>query len=611
MATRRSTRKSQAGTSDVVEEEDNGTTVVAEGQTEIVSSSKQIVVTEDAPKENQDEQDPQMDAVIEVKGSTSTVDISWDEKTQGGVADAEKRTSDQIMDSETKSEIAPSAEAVVSTEDTPSESTDVKQESEECQMDIVAGSTAAVSVAWEKKSEEGESDEAKKETNGAEQTVAKTPVKGKRKASSTVDVSPPKKTKLINDGFCLFVGNLNKSKTFEEIKDSLANYFMTQSVLVQDIRLDRSRKHAFVDLASEMDWMKGLMLNGHMMNELPMKVAKAKVKSEDKVKAKLSTEERKAVKNSRCLFLKNIPYEATTKDILKVFKLGTCVRFPGGAETPKTGIAYVEFANKTIARKVLQQKQGAKMSGRVLIVEKVGENNRKVTKTDENKDDTKAAAHPNKTLFVSNLPFNVPEKNLKNIFQKAVSINLPKSQGKPKRFAFVEFATAEAAEKALQSSQKLTISKREIKVQFCDKKEGSAQAKYSLKTLIVIGLAEKTTAETLKSAFEGASSARVTVDKETGVSQKFGFVEFESEDNCKAGKETMEDCEIDGSKVTVTYAKVQAAKGLKLPTKPPQAPGEKSAGQAGKRKRGKGKKKGKKSGAVAPQDAVKEVENKG
>lgn len=72
----------------------------------------------------------------------------------------------------------------------------------------------------------------------------------------------------------------------------------------------------------------------------------------------------------------------------------------------------------------------------------------------------------------------------------------------------------------------------------------------------------------------------------------FGFVEFESEDHCKAGKETMEDCEIDGSKVTVTYAKIQAAKGLTLPSKPPQAPGEKSAGQAGKHKRGKGKKKG-------------------
>ena len=47
-----------------------------------------------------------------------------------------------------------------------------------------------------------------------------------------------------------------------------------------------------------------------------------------------------------------------------------------------------------------------------------------------------------------------------------------------------------------------------------------------LKTLIVMGLAKKTTAETLKSAFEGALSARVTVDKEKGVSKgciKFSF----------------------------------------------------------------------------------------
>ncbi len=42
-------------------------------------------------------------------------------------------------------------------------------------------------------------------------------------------------------GFCLFVGNLNNSKKLEEVKDSLANYFMKQSLLVQDIRLDRSK----------------------------------------------------------------------------------------------------------------------------------------------------------------------------------------------------------------------------------------------------------------------------------------------------------------------------------------------------------------------------------
>lgn len=36
-----------------------------------------------------------------------------------------------------------------------------------------------------------------------------------------------------------------------------------------------------------------------------------------------------------------------------------------------------------------------------------------------------------------------------------------------------------------------------------------------------MGLTEKTSAETLKSAFEGALSARVTVDKKTGVSKRW------------------------------------------------------------------------------------------
>ncbi len=40
-------------------------------------------------------------------------------------------------------------------------------------------------------------------------------------------------------------------------------------------------------------------------------------------------------------------------------------------------------------------------------------------------------------------------------------------------------------------------------------------------TLIVMDLAEKTTAETLKEAFEGALSARVVIDKKTGVSKRW------------------------------------------------------------------------------------------
>ncbi|XP_029308927.1 nucleolin-like isoform X2 [Cottoperca gobio] len=555
----------------------------AEAQSETVSSTKQKVGKDEAAsKENRDEQDSQMDAVIEVNGSTSTVAVSWDKKSEEGGE---------------PTEIISSAEAVDSTEVAPSESTETNmiQESGESQMDVVAGSTAAVTVAWEKKNVEGESD-----------GVKKTPVKGKRVADSPVDASPSKKTKLINEGFCLFVGNLNNSKTFDEVKDSLANYFMTQSLLVQDIRLDRSKKHAFLDLASEMDLSKGLALNGEMIDAKPLKIAKAKVKSNKvKVKGKVKAlvEEKKGAKDGKCLFLKNVPYTATKEDILKVFQKAVSVRFPGGTEGPKTGIAFLEFKNKSTAKKVRQRKQGVKVLGRILIVDSVGESNApKVTKAKDVKRDTKAAAPPNSTLFVSNLPFNLKEKNLKNAFQKAISIDIPESLGKPKRFAFVKFATVADAAKALQSSQNLTILKREVKVQFCEMQADSS------KTLIVMGLAEKTTEETLKRVFDGALSARVAVDKKTEVSKGFGFVEFKSEENCKAGKEAMEDCEIDGSKVTVAYAKDQSAQGPGPLAKPPVAPVGQEASKVGRKAR-KRSKKGKKGGAGTPQNAVKVVED--
>lgn len=45
---------------------------------------------------------------------------------------------------------------------------------------------------------------------------------------------------------------------------------------------------------------------------------------------------------------------------------------------------------------------------------------------------------------------------------------------------------------------------------------------------------------------------------------RFGFVDFESDEVCQKAKEAMEDCQIDGKKVTVAYArskKLSAAAG--------------------------------------------------
>ncbi|XP_051809240.1 nucleolin-like isoform X2 [Acanthochromis polyacanthus] len=598
---------------------------VSEGQNEAKEDNPtERTGVEVQQEEDQDEQDSQMN--IEVKGNTPTVTVSWDEKKkeEGEGDDTEQMTdaNDQMTGSEQSQIISSADAAVCPTEEAPSHiaETEVDQEMEECgvklesQMETAPQeneSTPAVTRKRRKNKTEKENNENKK-----------TAVKGKRKADPADETSPSKKTKLVSDvaGFRLFVGNLNTSKPFAELKDSLANYLVTQSLLFDDIQLDRSKKHAFVNLASEMDLTKALALDGETVFDRPLKMAKAKDKSEEKVKVKPPPLDKKA-KDARCLFLKNLPYNATKKDIMKIFRKAIAIRFPGGAEGPSHGIAFVEFKNKKIATKVRERKQGARIRGRLLIVDCVGERNvSEVTKADADSKSKKAAPPPSNTLFVSNLSSNVNEKNLKSVFQNAVSISIPERQSKPKRFAFVEFATVADAEKVLKSPKKIKVGKREATVQFCMKAKADKPEVLS-KTLIVMGLAEKTTAETLRGAFEGSVDARVAVDKETGLSKRFGFVEFESDENCKAVKEAMEDCEIDGSKVTVAYARAKSEKGRQgarggstgRPSGQSAAPGAPKEGRGGKEKSlkgGKKSKKGKGQGAATPQDAPKKVKKR-
>lgn len=53
-------------------------------------------------------------------------------------------------------------------------------------------------------------------------------------------------------------------------------------------------------------------------------------------------------------------------------------------------------------------------------------------------------------------------------------------------------------------------------------------------------------------------------------------MDFESDENCKAVKKAMEDCEIDGCKVTVAYAK------SKVENRPPATRGGLAARPAGR-----------------------------
>jgi len=78
------------------------------------------------------------------------------------------------------------------------------------------------------------------------------------------------------------------------------------------------------------------------------------------------------------------------------------------------------------------------------------------------------------------------------------------------------------------------------------------------KKLFVGGLSYETTEATLKETFSQAGtveSATVIVDKMSGRSKGFGFVEMSSEEEAKKAIEMLNGKEIDGKNVTVNEAK--------------------------------------------------------
>ncbi|XP_034737487.1 nucleolin isoform X3 [Etheostoma cragini] len=372
----------------------------------------------------------------------------------------------------------------------------------------------------------------------------------KRKAEGKKDTPAAKKAKAEGDGFCLFIGNLNSNKDFEEIKEGLRKFFSKNGLEVADVRLGGSKKFGYVDFASEEDMQKALELNGKKVMGQELKL--------DRARSKDSSQEGKKERDARTLFVKNLPFSATADDLKEVFEAAVDVRLPPGQNGSNRGIAYIEFKTEAEAEKMLEEAQGADVQGRSIMVDYVGDKSQKGSMVG-------ASAAASKTLVVNNLAFTATEEALQSTFEKAVSIRIPQRDGRPKGFAFVEFESTEDAKDALENLNNTDIEGRSIRLEYSQNsgRDGGRGNSGPTKTLFVKGLSEDTTDQTLKDAFEGAAAARIVTDRETGSSKCFGFVDFHNEDDCKAAKEAMEEGEIDGSKVTLDYAKPKGEGGFR------------------------------------------------
>ncbi|XP_016520837.1 nucleolin isoform X2 [Poecilia formosa] len=409
---------------------------------------------------------------------------------------------------------------------------------------------AGMVKAKEESEEEEEDDDEDDDEDDEEEEDA--PVKpAKRKAEGKKETPPAKKVKSDGEGLSLFVGNLNCNKDFEEIKDGLRKFFSKNNIEITDVRLGMSKKFGYVDFENEDDLNRALELNGKKFMGQEVKL--------DKARSKESSQEGKKERDARTLFVKNLPYSATTDDLKEVFESAVDVRLPQGQTGSNRGIAYVEFKTEAEAEKMLEEAQGAELQGRSIIVDYVGDKSQKGARAS-------AGGAASKTLVVNNLSFSATEEVLQSTFEKAVSVRIPQRDGRPKGFAFVEFENAEDAKEALENLNHTEIEGRSVRLEFSQSsggRDGGRGNSGPTKTLFVKGLSEDTTDQSLKDSFEGSVAARIVTDRDTGASKGFGFVDFDNESDCKAAKEAMEDSEIDGSKVTLDYAKPKGDGGFR------------------------------------------------
>ncbi|XP_070817080.1 nucleolin isoform X4 [Chaetodon trifascialis] len=483
-----------------------------------------------------------------------------EESSEEDSSDEEEETPPpKVVKKGTPAKAAPAVKNGAAAKKAESEDDDDDDDDDDEEMDTTPAPAAAkakkagmVKAKEESEEEDDDDDDEDDDEDDDDDDEEEAPVTAtKRKAESKKETPPTKKAKVDGEGFCLFVGNLNSTKDFEEIKSSLRKFFTKNSLEVADVRLGGSKKFGYVDFASEEDMQKALELNGKKVMGQELKL--------DKARSKDSSQEGKKERDARTLFVKNLPFSATADDLKELFEDAVDVRLPQGQNGSNRGIAYIEFKTEAEAEKMLEEAQGADVQGRSILVDYVGEKSQKGAKV--------AASGPaSKTLVVNNLAFSATEEVLQSTFEKAVSIRIPQRDGRPKGFAFVEFESTEDAKDALDNLNNTDIEGRSIRLEYSQSSgrgDGGRGNSGPTKTLFVKGLSEDTTDQTLKDAFEGAAAARIVTDRDTGSSKGFGFVDFDNEEDCKAAKEAMDDGEIDGYKVTLDYAKPKGEGGFR------------------------------------------------
>jgi nucleolin len=183
-------------------------------------------------------------------------------------------------------------------------------------------------------------------------------------------------------------------------------------------------------------------------------------------------------------------------------------------------------------------------------------------------------------LFVASLSWSVTEADLHALFGSvghvlSVAIPTRREDGKPRGFAFVEMATVEEGQQAIQHFDQYLLDNRPLSVSFQDESRGRGGSPYGGRAshqtaatgqsqssaapnakLFVRGLARSVSEDDLTRLFQQMGtvfSARIPMDRDTGEAKGFAFVEMGSIEEAQAALNALNGTIIDGKALAIDF----------------------------------------------------------
>ncbi|KAK0051114.1 nucleolin [Biomphalaria pfeifferi] len=417
-----------------------------------------------------------------------------------------EKDSDDDDDDDEEEETKPAPKAKVTQEeeeDDDDDDSDDEEEEEEVKAKPQGKSANGKQVKADS-DDDDEDDEDEEEEEDEEETVKKADSNKRKKEKSEKKDKKAKKQKLdesvSGEGVTLYVGNLDKNTT----EDEISNFFSEKDITVSEVRKIPNRSNGFVDVSSS-DAEKALALSGSSFGKFKITVEKAKAKGQKEANKSFNSPGGggdASDKDSRTLFVKNLPEDATTESLEEIFDTASQVRIPQKDGAHK-GFAFIEFPDVDSLEAAMSEKQGVELNGNSLYLDYTGSksnfnkqrgggqqrggrgNDRRGGRGGFGGGDRKSNSGlrgESKVLFVKNLSYNTDESSLTSAFDGAVSARIPTfpDSGKPKGFAFVDFESADAAAEAFDSMNGQSIDGRQVTLDFAaDKGSGGGGGGFS------------------------------------------------------------------------------------------------------------------------------------